>query len=108
MRIPDDVLYDILIGVARQRGRITYGRLGNEFGVAPPFRTLIHALDRVSRAAHAAGRPMLSAVVVNRETGRPGSGFYLLAWDLGKTVSDEVDFWESEREKVYETDWPDG
>ena len=50
---------------------------------------------------------MLSAVVVNRETERPGSGFYLLAWDLGKTVSDEVDFWQSEREKVYETDWPD-
>ena len=107
MRIPDEILYSILIGVARKRERIPYGKLGEEFGVGPPFRTLINALGRVSRAAHGKGLPMLSAVVVNQETNRPGSGFYELAWELGKDLSDEVAFWESEVEKVYETDWPD-
>ena len=50
---------------------------------------------------------MLSAVVVNQDTRKPGTGFYELAWELGKDLSDEAAFWESEIEKVYETNWPD-
>lgn len=107
MRIPDDVLYDFLTEVARKRRKITYGELGKKFGIPPPFRPLNHALGRVSRAAHKDGRPMLSAVAVNQETEKPGSGFYELAWELGKDLTDADAFYKSELEQVYETDWPE-
>jgi len=107
MRIPDDVLYDFLTEVARKRRKIAYGELGEKFGILPPFRALNHALGRVSRAAHKDGRPMLSAVAVNRDTEKPGSGFYELAWELGKDLTDADAFYKSELEQVYETDWPE-
>ena len=51
------------------------------------------------------GRPMLSAVVVSVMTGMPGDGFFNLARTLGKLKKDdknEIDFWEQEREAVYQ------
>ncbi len=50
---------------------------------------------------------MLSAVAVNQETKKPGIGFYELAWDLGKDLTDENAFYKSELKQVYETDWPE-
>ena len=52
------------------------------------------------------GRPMLSAFAVSTQ-GAPRSGFYKLAISLGKLKSDvkadELPFWESECQAVYET-----
>ena len=106
MTIPDEILYDFLTAAARERRKITYGHLGKEFGIPAPFWPLNHALGRISRAAHQAGQPMLSAVVVNRDTDEPGSGFYQLAWELDKDLTDAKAFYESELEQVYATDWP--
>ena len=39
-------------------------------------------LDDISRSEHDAGRPLLSAVVIRRDTNIPGRGFFSLAREL--------------------------
>ena len=52
-------------------------------------------LDEISTFEHEQDRPLLSVVVVQTETGRPGKGFYKLATRLGlfsgKSDLDEMD-----------------
>lgn len=61
---------------------------------------LTHLLDEISRDEHAAGRGMLTALVVLKETGSPGPGFFKLAKQLGYKFSDELAFWLSELKRV--------
>ena len=42
-----------------------------------------HLVGEISEDEHNAGRPMLSALVVEKDTGMPSSGFYDLARELG-------------------------
>lgn len=62
----------------------------------PPFRGLNEALGHVSMYEAERGRPMLTAIVVNEETGHPGSGFARLGRHLGFDVDDEDGFWRAE------------
>lgn len=48
-------------------------------------------LGEISKAEHDEGRPLLSAVVILKEGGRPGKGFFALAKDLGHAVGDDHD-----------------
>jgi hypothetical protein len=57
-------------------------------------------LGEISEAENARGRGMLSGVVVNRETGMPGDGFFTLARHLGRDTSDELAFWQAEFQRV--------
>jgi hypothetical protein len=60
-------------------------------------------LDAINRAENAEGRPLLTAVVVIKETGMPGSGFFAYARELGlHTGSDDRAFWESELQRVHD------
>jgi hypothetical protein len=62
----------------------------------PPFRGLNEALGHISMYEVEHGRPMLSAIVVNEETGYPGNGFARLGSHLGFNVEDDKAFWRSE------------
>jgi hypothetical protein len=67
----------------------------------PPFRGLNEALGHVSKYEAEHGRPMLTALVVNEGTRKPGSGFTKLAVnDLGREVSDPDVFWREELARV--------
>jgi hypothetical protein len=91
---------------------LTYGQLGNELGsqhgsypmVTPPFRGLPDALGHVSMYEVERGRPMLTALVVQQDSGHPGSGFAQLGRHLrfavGNTSADEVAFWRQELDEV--------
>jgi hypothetical protein len=61
-----------------------------------------HLLGEVSEDEVRAGRPMLSAVVVNIG-GKPGPGFFALAKELKRMVpgEDEGDVWNRELEATY-------
>jgi hypothetical protein len=63
-------------------------------------------LGEISDDEQQRSRPMLSAVAVG-VSGKPGSGFFVLARQLGKlgkgTKEDEHKFWLQEREAVYKT-----
>lgn len=92
---------EILRKVAEVRETITYSELGARLGIS--HRNLGPLLDSMNRQLHARGLPMLSAVVVKKETGMPGEGFFRLAWELGKFKAgdDARRFWQEELGKVY-------
>ena len=66
----------------------------------PPFRGLNEALGHVSMYEVEHGRPMLSALVVNTDTQRPGAGFAKLAAQLGRKIDDPDVFWREELSRV--------
>jgi len=95
-----------LVRTAQYRGLTTYQDVavimalpmqGNLMG-----RELGQMLGEIAEDEVLAGRPMLSAVVVG-VNGKPGSGFFSLAKDLGKfsEIDDEQSFWEQERDAAY-------
>jgi hypothetical protein len=82
-------LREAVIEVARGPGEnvTTYTdlarRLGLELGDDAQRHMLTVLLGELSRAEVAAGRPMLSSIVVQYEGGTPGSGFFGLGRELG-------------------------
>ena len=102
-----ELVRDELAAAARYRGVTTY----QDIALIMDLPTTGHhmaretgaILDAISTDEVRAGRPMLSAVVVNTE-GMPGQGFFRLAAELGRAPGDGTDrgFWEREREAVYE------
>lgn len=68
----------------------------------PHDQRLFHLLDEVSTEEDAAGRGMLSAIVVHKSGDKqPGSGFFELAKKLGRDTSDITCCWIKELRKVY-------
>ena len=65
---------------------INYSDLADAANVPPPHR--IHAvttlLEKLIRADHAAGRPLLASVAVSKVHGRPSDGFFQLCRDIGR------------------------
>ena len=95
-----------LVRAAQYRGLTTYqdiavimalpltgAHMGSETGII---------LGEISEDEVNAGRPMLSAIAVG-VSGKPGSGFFGLARDLGKLRAgeDEMAFWQAERDRTY-------
>jgi len=67
-------------------------------------------LDEINQHAHKQGEPLLSALVVNSNTGIPGEGFFKLAADLGRLESNALsprkrEFWKKEVQAIYSYDW---
>jgi hypothetical protein len=99
-----------LINAAQQRHEVTYKEVATILGIHIPGnymgRAIGQVLGEISEDEHAAGRPMLSAIV-RRDNGIPGKGFFTLARELGKLsatdTQGEIQFWQDELEKVFET-----
>lgn len=93
----------ILIGLAKLRLTISYSELAAQIQ-----STYIHyrapAFDRILQDVCAdevaAGRPILGVLVVNKQTGRCGAGFFKWAGLHGFDVDDPVAFWQAEFERV--------
>lgn len=93
----------VLREVARAGTRITYKEFVGRIGAYNPQSPSLHELlGEISQEEHDAGRGMISAVVVNKDTGRPGRGFFDLAEQLRYRVSDEKAFWREELQRVYD------
>ena len=92
----------VLVEQASQGKTLGYDELARKaelpFGGRNPI--LWSLLAGVSRAEHANGRPLLSAIVVNGK-GMPGSRFFDLARELGFDVSDETAFWTEQVKLVF-------
>jgi hypothetical protein len=67
-----------LIMAALRRSIVTYKELGHAIGLkGVELRNVMpHVLERVANHCAAAGEPPLTAVVVNSQTGAPGSGWH--------------------------------
>ena len=96
-----------MIAAARRRGLIAYGELAaaiRRLDLEPQSTHLAHMLGEISSAEDAAGRGMLSVVVVHKSgDGMPGAGFFALARSLGRDTRDAVAFWAGELERVHAT-----
>jgi hypothetical protein len=91
-------VYERLVQAARARDFVHYGELANMLGIDmdnPHFGAQVgKVLGRISEDEVAAGRPMISAIVVSKDDMLPGSGFFKLGQELHKVHprEDEIAF----------------
>jgi hypothetical protein len=76
-------LINIAINVPYKEITISYGRLGVKIGLPPltewfPLK-MAFICGVCSEYEHTHGRPLISALVINEETNRPGKGFWGLS-----------------------------
>lgn len=95
-----------LIASASTRSYLPYDRLASLMRLPKSgehtARELGIMLGEISEDEVDAGRPMLSAIAVGA-TGKPGNGFYTLAFQLGvlRAGADEHLFWQQQCEAVF-------
>lgn len=93
----------ILIGLARIRVTICYSDLAALLRTAsvhhrsPSFHRL---LDDMCREDEARGRASLAALVVRKDSGIPGAGFFTIAAGDGDDVSDPLAYWRDQFERA--------
>jgi len=96
---------NILIDIAKKgKDTIFYSELVRKvliISIEANSYALAAMLGKISTEEDAAGRGMLSVIVVRKENYRPGKGFYELAKTLGRDVSDKETFWVNEVKRVY-------
>lgn len=95
-----------LVRAAQYRGLTTYQDIAVIMGLPLTGSYMGSAtgqiLGEIAEDEVLAGRPMLSAVAVG-VSGKPGSGFYSLARELGllDLGAEETEFWQAQREAAY-------
>ena len=98
---------NILADYAKRKKTVTYSGLVWEAGL--PFDAYSTAMNEllcdISTSEHGFGRPMLSALVVGKDGGIPGSGFYKAAKALGYDASDQLSFWADQVSRTFSTSW---
>jgi hypothetical protein len=96
---------EILVERARLRGMIPYSDLVSRIEtirMEPDSFALAHMLGEISEAEDAAGRGMLSVIVVHKDGDmQPGPGFFQLAKKLGRNTSDKTTCWVEELRRVH-------
>lgn len=97
---------DVLVEVARRRGRIAYSELVAQITVlrlAANDPRLFRLLGEISSEEDAAGRGMLTAIVVHKSGDmQPGPGFFELAKSRGRSTKDLLMCWIEEFNKVHD------
>jgi hypothetical protein len=104
-------IYAKLRDVAANERVVNYHQIaplaGLDMSLPDDRNQIADVLDGISMFEHEQGRPLLSVVVVQSETGRPGKGFYKLATGLrlfsGKTDMDEMEFFIATIKCAYST-----
>jgi hypothetical protein len=95
----------ILEEVARKKRRpMYYSELSSKITsitFQPDSHDLHGLLGQLSEDSEAEGKGMISALVVHKEDGRPGNGFFTLAKELGRDISDPEKCWLNELNRVY-------
>jgi hypothetical protein len=69
---------EVLLAAARSRRTVTYGQLMSTFGLArgESGRTVVGVLSEIDRNEYDSGAPGFAAIVVRKDTGYPGGGFF--------------------------------
>jgi hypothetical protein len=85
------------VAVAGRGETITYDELRSQLGLTGD---IVPALRALSEAEDDAGRGLLTAVVVRADTGRPGHGWFRLAAERGRDVTQADAAWQAERARL--------
>lgn len=95
----------IMIGRAKVRGMIPYSDLARQIKslrLEAHDTRLFHMLGEISSEEDAAGRGMLSVIVVHKDGDmQPGPGFFELANTLSRDTSDILECWVNELHRVH-------
>lgn len=99
-------VYEKLQEKARSRGITSYKEIALLTGIDTSDRHFAirvgELLDQVNHAEYAAGRPLLSAVVMGQDSDMPGEGFFGCASRLGRySGGDKLAYWLDELNRVY-------
>ncbi|NTB96256.1 hypothetical protein G6M84_06985 [Agrobacterium tumefaciens] len=96
---------EVMISRARVRGMIPYSELAdkiNSIRLGAHDQRFFHFLGEISQEEDAAGRGMLTVLVVHRSGDmQPGPGFYELAKLLGRDTTDLLRCWIDELHRVH-------
>ena len=65
----------LLLSSARERGTVTYGQLMKRFKVSRG-KALSRLIGAVDRAEYESGAPGFAAIIVRKDTGYPGGGYF--------------------------------
>lgn len=82
---------------------ITYTELSNaitSIRIEPHDFAMIRLLDEISKEEDAAGRGILTALVVLKDEQVPAEGFWASARDIGRVIGDKWVFWAEEVRRV--------
>jgi len=95
----------ILEKVAKDGGKpLYYSELSSKiFSITfqPDGHDFHGLLGQLSEESDAEGKGMISALVVRKENDRPGKGFFTLAKELKRDISDPEKCWSDELKRVY-------
>lgn len=104
-RAAKDEARQAIVARARLRGQITYSELVQNIRsvrLEPHDVRLSHMLGEISSEEDAAGRGMLTVLVVHKVGDmQPGDGFYELAKTLGRDTRDVLKCWVDEMHRVH-------
>lgn len=93
-----------LVHCAEERGCVTYTGLCEAITAArlrPYSWALMALLDEACREEDAVHGVMTASLVVRRDSGRPGGGYFAWAERAGLDVSDREAFWRAQAERVW-------
>ena len=99
-------IYEEIKEVAKNGGTVHYSEIapliGLDLNSRKDLNRLIDILDGINRSEHNEERPLLTAVVVNKNTKIPGDGFFNLAKKLGLyNGGDNRKYWQAELQRVH-------
>lgn len=108
-----DSVYALLCFAANKNELLSYTPIWELMELKPgnnAAKEAGHMLGEISEDAHLSGKPLLSAIVINKKKKEPGPGFYILAENLGKLPTGKSDlekrsYWEKERDNVFSISW---
>lgn len=102
-----DAVYQALVRRARTGRLITYSELaavgGFDLVEEKDREELARSLDEITDFELSQGRPLIAAIVVSKETNRPGGGFFVFARARGRVgpAEDEDTYWAREVGQVH-------
>jgi hypothetical protein len=94
----------LIIEAAKARQLITYSELSRMLQTAYVHyhsHVMTRLLIDIGSEEAKAGRPTLPALVIAKQTGRPGPGYFRLA-PGGEETTDPIREWEEEVQRVYD------
>lgn len=102
-----DEMRQLMIEAARRNQIITYSELCAALKTAYLHYhspQIVKLLDEIGAIEHAAGRPILPAVVVGKQSGIPGAGYFKIAGERPQAEGsvDPKAIWEADLQLVFD------
>jgi hypothetical protein len=96
---------DILIQCAKDKETVTYSQLTRMLQTVRVHyhsHILVRLLDELGDEEDAEGRPCLPALVVTKQTGMPGGGFFAgISTELGQSPDTLEKYWRKHVDEVF-------